>query len=124
VALEPPPTETLHGARRLVACIAMFQVTCFGWLLFRARNVAQVGTFLKAIFTHFTLDSQAVSLLAPLLLFGGMLWAVDGWVRNADDPTTRPGWSLGLGSAVCTTALVLMLVLAPPGNHQFIYFQF
>ncbi len=125
LAVEPTPTRgDLRGLSRAIAAIAMFQVVCFGWLLFRARDLAQVGAYLKAIVTNFSLDSQAVGILAPLVLFGSMLWALDGWVRNADDPTTRPGWSLGLGSAACATMLILMLVLAPPGNHQFIYFQF
>jgi alginate O-acetyltransferase complex protein AlgI len=120
----PPPRAGPSPLRRVIYCIAFFQVTCFGWLLFRARNMDQVGQFLTQIFGHFSFDYRAIDLLAPLILFGTLLWMLDGWVRNADDPRTSPGWYLGFGPAVCASMVVLMLLLVPQGNHQFIYFQF
>jgi alginate O-acetyltransferase complex protein AlgI len=54
----------------------MFQVTCLGWLIFRASSAAQVWFFLRDIFTSLRSGSSSVSyawlifeLAAPMMLF-------------------------------------------------------
>jgi alginate O-acetyltransferase complex protein AlgI len=110
---------------RLTSRILMFHAVCYGWLLFRATSLTQIRSFTRALFAGPWIDSGVPALLSLLLPLAAMLWLVEAWVKNADDPTSSPGWALGLGPAVCTLLIVILLVLAPPGGGQsFIYFQF
>jgi D-alanyl-lipoteichoic acid acyltransferase DltB (MBOAT superfamily) len=56
--------------------IFFFQLTCLGWLLFRAESLGQVGDLLRRIFTDFAWDAQAADALAALVLFCLPLWLV------------------------------------------------
>jgi alginate O-acetyltransferase complex protein AlgI len=110
---------------RVVSRVIMFHAVCYGWLLFRASSFTQIRAFTRALVAGPWVDGGATALLALLLPLAAMLWLVELWVRNADDPTGSPGWDLGLGPAVCTLLIVIVLVLTPPGGGQsFIYFQF
>ena len=53
-----------------------------------------------------------------------LLWLVELWVRNADDPSRSWGWSWGLGPLACAVLFVAVVVLSPPSTRSFIYFQF
>lgn len=120
----PPRPERSSPILDALSVAGMFQLTCVGWLLFRAGSVGQVGAFLGRIFTAFVLDPHAVAILVPLTLFGAMLLGMEAWVRNADDPRTRPGWSWGLGPAAAVLLLLAIVCFTPAGGRQFIYFQF
>jgi alginate O-acetyltransferase complex protein AlgI len=102
----------------------MFHLTCVGWLFFRATSLGQIGTFLKRIVTDFVFDPQITALAFPLILFGGILWTLELWLRNADDARTRWGWRWGLGPITVTILLAAVFLLTPSGSRQFIYFQF
>src|SRR5262249_47305416 len=61
---------------RALQIFGMFQVTCLGWLIFRAQSVAQVGRFLYGIATDLRPSAATLGyagliaeLIAPLLLF-------------------------------------------------------
>ncbi len=110
--------------RAVLSWLVMFHLVCLGWLIFRAESVGQIWSFLGRIFTGPGLRIDEAHLLWPLLFFGGVLVVVDAWIRNADDPTTRPGWNRGLGPIAVTALVVLALVFWPPRIQQFIYFQF
>lgn len=109
---------------RFTAWFLMFHLVCLGWLIFRAKSVEQIGSFLRRIFGDFRFDQTEVHLLWPVLFFGGILVTYDFWLRNADDPRTRPGWNRGLGPVAVTVLALLALVFWPPRIQQFIYFQF
>jgi alginate O-acetyltransferase complex protein AlgI len=109
---------------RLVARVLMFNLVCYGWLLFRATSLSQIR-----VFTH-TLLWGLGGLVPPLasvdrlIVLAGMLWLVELWVRNADDPSRSPGWRQGLGPLTCAALFVAIVILTPPGTRSFIYFQF
>jgi D-alanyl-lipoteichoic acid acyltransferase DltB (MBOAT superfamily) len=110
---------------RLTSRLIMFHAVCYGWLLFRATSLTQIRSFTRLLFVGPWTDSGLPALLGLLLPLVAMLWLVEAWVRNADDPTSSPGWDFGLGPVVCTLLIVIVLVLTPPGGGQsFIYFQF
>ncbi len=110
--------------RRIAAVVLMFHLTCLGWLLFRATSLEHVGTLLTSLAGDWTLYRDDVHLLSQLLLFVMPLLLIETWLHSTDQPWRRPGWSWGLGPAAVTTMLLAMLMLAPPGNQAFLYFQF
>ncbi len=102
----------------------MFHLVCIGWIIFRANSLRQFGEFLRRIVTDFRLDLTEVHILWPIVFFGGILVAFEYWLRNVDDPRTRPGWNRGLGPIAVTAIVILGLIFWPPHARQFIYFQF
>ena len=112
------------GPARLLSRVVMFHAVCYGWLLFRARSFAQIRSFTGALLGLPWAWAGLSSPIALLLALGTMLWAVELWVRNADDPTTSVGWNYGLGALACAVMIVVLVVLAPPATQSFIYFQF
>lgn len=106
-----------------LSIVGMFHLACFGWLLFRATSVEQVGKMLVAMTTDFRFDIVGAEIVFPLLFFGGGLWCLEWWLDNADDPRTRPGWDR-LGVWVCSCLLLVVIFLAAPERRQFLYFQF
>ena len=89
----PPPREGFPPIRtwlRVIQIAVMFHLTCLGWLFFRATSFGQIVTFLKQIAFEFHFDRAAAEMIFPLLLFPGMLLTLELWLRNADDPRTRP----------------------------------
>jgi D-alanyl-lipoteichoic acid acyltransferase DltB (MBOAT superfamily) len=109
---------------RLVARVAMFNLVCYGWLLFRATSLSQIGAFTRTLLLGLGGLVAPLASIDRLIVLAGMLWLVELWVRNADDPSRSPGWRHGLGPLACATLLVAIVVFAPPGTRSFIYFQF
>ncbi len=109
---------------RLVSQIVMFHAVCYGWLLFRATSFEQIGNFTRALFLGPWTDKDLSPLIALLGLLAVMLWLVELWVKNADDPSSSCGWNYGLGPVVCGLLVVIVVVLSAPGGQSFIYFQF
>lgn len=109
----------------------MFQVTCYGWLLFRAESLGQVGDFTAALVTDFAWTDRATGALGLLLLLAGPLTVLEWWQHRGRDPVPAspirvPRWpeSVALRGTVYAGAIGATLVLAPAGVQEFIYFQF
>jgi len=109
---------------RAVARIVMFHLVCYGWLLFRAQSVTQIVNFTGALFSGVGAPGPLLPWAVALLGLGLLLWSVELWVRNADDPSRSPGWATGLGPLACALLVVAVVMLTPPGTQSFIYFQF
>ena len=109
---------------RFVAQVVMFHAVCYGWLLFRATSFEQICNFTRALFLRPWSAQELSSLLAPLVPLALMLWLVDLWVKNADDPSSSRGWNYGLGPLICGLLVVIIMILSAPGSQSFIYFQF
>ncbi len=104
--------------------IFYFHVTCFGLLLIRAQDMATFWLFIKRIFTDFYVDFNASALIFTTIFFSAVLGGIELWIRNADNPETRPGWNKGLGVALVSIMILMMLLFPPPSGQPFIYFQF
>ena len=114
----PPRPGWVHA----LAVVGTFHLTCFGWLLFRATSLAHIGRLLSG-FGSTLITEQAARIAGGLLFLAGLLWAIELWLENADDPRTRPGWN-ALGPLVVGGLLALLILLAPPEGRRFLYFQF
>jgi alginate O-acetyltransferase complex protein AlgI len=111
---------------RVAAVLGTFQLTCMGWLLFRASSLAQVHNFLLSLGT--APDPRAWNELAPNFAVLGLLAAavliVDQAIRQESGEivplrvSSRIRWALA--AALCYS----ILVFGDFGLQQFIYFQF
>ena len=107
-----------------LAVLLMFHVTCFGWLLFRANDLQQIVEFTSRIFLHFDADSSAIRDLAAVILWAGMLCGLELYLKNAEDPRTRPLWNRGLGPVTCAALVVAIVIFSSGTGKEFIYFRF
>jgi len=108
----------------VMSTLVMFHLVCFGWLLFRADSMAQVGQMLARIATDFRVTPLAVSAFAMVVFYAGPLMIYELWLDRQPDllQLTRVPWlRRGLAYVYC----VLMLWFFPPAvSNVFIYFQF
>jgi alginate O-acetyltransferase complex protein AlgI len=112
------------GLIKAVKVFVMFHLTCLGWLLFRAVSLRQVGEFCGAIFSRFHVERTAIPLIAAVIFWGALLWAVEAWLRNAEDPRSRPFWKRGLGPVAVACVIGGIIILTPGNTREFIYFRF
>lgn len=115
---KPLPNWT-HAA----SIITMFFFTMFGWLLFRASSMEQVGNFVRQMFTNFTWTEASASSLFAVLFSAIFLLVMELWIRNEDNPNNRPGWQT-FGPVAVGLLIAGVILLAPPMGRSFIYFQF
>ena len=108
----------------LLSVVVMFHFTCLGWLFFRARSFEQIREFISHIGSDSKLAEAAVPMLLQLVLFGGMLFGVEAWMRNVDDPRSRPLWNSAVAPAFVAVMLLIMILFAPRTAQTFLYFQF
>jgi len=110
---------------RQVARVLWFHAVCYGWLLFRARDLGQARTFTGVLLTGAGGFAQFhPQRLALLLFLVACLGLVELWTQNAPDAAegllARPGFR----PALCSLLVLALIVLTPPGSRSFIYFQF
>ncbi len=119
------PTAAEEGGGlfgRVVAAVAFFHVTCFGWMLFGVRQLADVPVLLRSLLRAGEPTSAAVPLtvlvmMLPLLVLelaeecAGRLDVVKTWPR--------------LARLACYSAVFgLIVMFGATENYEFIYFQF
>ena len=103
---------------------ATFALVCVGWVLFRSDSVATAVTMLSRLVTGWFTPSELVT---PVVVFtvAGMLalqywpWGLGLWLQSGLS-RMRPA-ALGV---VLGLALLVIVILGPPGVAPFIYFQF
>ncbi|HEU4532929.1 MAG TPA: MBOAT family O-acyltransferase, partial [Polyangiaceae bacterium] len=124
------PPDAMPAFRRVVQTALMFQVTCLGWLIFRAQDVGQVGRFLRDIAfdlrpTAFT--ASYARLTAELAL---PLWAYELVLFRGRDLEPFAAWApsrkaaFALGLAAAAGYFVVFHRSLVQGDVPFIYFQF
>jgi hypothetical protein len=52
-----------------------------------------------------------------------VVWMLEGWLRNVDDPRVRPGFRW-LGWVAVPLLWAGLILLAPQAGKSFVYFQF
>ena len=110
---------------RVVLGFLMFQVTCYGWLIFRAESFDQLRRFTVLLFTEFrptiaTLDS----LLIPFLLVVGPLMVVHVYQARRGSEEAPLQLPLVTRYALYGAVFWAVLLWGSFEGAQFIYFQF
>ena len=104
--------------------LAMFHLTCVGWLLFRAQNVTTIRVFLESILLHPGGSAEAAALFKDLVYYSwflvvfGAIQAITGTLT----PMKRWHWFIRLN--VWIFVIMSLLRLSRGTGHEFIYFAF
>jgi D-alanyl-lipoteichoic acid acyltransferase DltB (MBOAT superfamily) len=117
--------ERWRSARRLVAWLVMFHLTCGGWLIFRAASLRDFLGLTRSLVTNFAPSSiDAAGLLAPLMFYVSPLLVVHAVEARADDVLVVPRLPAGVRYSIYAATLYLILLFGNFGGADFIYFQF
>jgi alginate O-acetyltransferase complex protein AlgI len=110
---------------RATSWAVMFHLTCYGWLIFRARSARQLVDMSRSLFTGFAPGSVNVpEILVPVLLFTTPLLLVHVIEAHYDDLLVVPALSPGVRYSVYAATFYLTMLFGNFGGAEFIYFQF
>jgi D-alanyl-lipoteichoic acid acyltransferase DltB (MBOAT superfamily) len=122
--------RTRRGGRasrllKAVGIVGMFHLTCYGWLIFRAKSLPQIGELTSALVARFEPSSAALSAWGlPLLFYAGPLLVVHAFEAAHDDPAVVFRWPLLVRCSVYAAVIYLIVLFGDFAGAQFIYFQF
>ena len=109
---------------RPLAVAGFFQLTCVGWLIFRARDAAQIASFGKAVVTELQLSDLPGPSLLLVALYAAPLILLDTWRALADHPEPWTGLPAVAQAAFLLAASYAIVLLGTPHATPFLYFQF
>ncbi len=110
---------------RIGSWAIMFHLTCYGWLIFRARSAGQIRDLTANLFGHFAPASVNIDgLLVPLLLYTAPLLAVHLCEAWFDDGLVVPRLPVGVRYSIYAATCYLTVLFGNFGGAEFIYFQF
>jgi len=112
------------GFLRLAKAFVFFHLTALGWLIFRAHSLGQAWDFLRRIFVDFPPAAADIKMLFMPLFYCFILWGLESLGCSRDDPRSIPGWRYGLGPALVTALILLLIVFFAPASQDFIYARF
>jgi D-alanyl-lipoteichoic acid acyltransferase DltB (MBOAT superfamily) len=111
--------------RRVLLGVVMFHATCYGWLIFRAESVQQIGSFTRLVLTDFLPSGNTVpSLLAPCAAIVLPLLVVHVFQARHGSESAVLGLRWPVRYALYVAVFYLVLVFGDFQGAQFIYFQF
>jgi alginate O-acetyltransferase complex protein AlgI len=112
-------------AARILSWALMFHLTCYGWLIFRARSAGQVRDLTASLAVNFDPASVNVAgLLLPLLLYITPLLVVHTCEAWFDDGLVVPRLPTGVRYSIYAATFYLTMLFGNFGGAEFIYFQF
>jgi alginate O-acetyltransferase complex protein AlgI len=118
----------VHGrsaVARALSWAVMFHITCYGWLIFRARSAEQIGALTASLASSFAPWSVDVrGLLVPLLLYVTPLLVVHAAEAMHDDLVIVPRLPVGVRYSIYAATFYLTMLFGNFGGAEFIYFQF
>ena len=110
---------------KVFATMAMFHLTCYGWLLFRSRSAGQVTALTSSLVSGWGQGSPELPDLATRLAFYALpLLVLHGWEAMKDDVLAIPRLPVGVRYSVYVALAYLTVLFGEFGGSQFIYFQF
>ncbi len=108
----------------LIRIVIMFQLVCFGWLLFRAESIGQVWAIMGRIAHDFHWTSFASSAFTMILFFAGPLMIYEFWLERRQDLLSLVRIDWRARAVVYSYCSLMLLFFPPPVSNVFIYFQF
>ncbi len=114
-------SERTRMVGRWVAVAGFFQLTCLGYLIFRAESVAQIGTMLHAVLSPGTLRGTGVTVLVACAV---PLLAVQFLQHLRGDLNALLSWPAPVRGLVYVGLFFGLVIFGEPVAKPFIYFQF
>ena len=108
----------------LVRVVIMFQLVCFGWLLFRAESMNQVWAIMGRIVVDFHWTPFASSAFTMILFFAGPLMLYEFWLERRQDLLRLIQVDWRARAAAYGYCALMLWFFPPPVSSVFIYFQF
>jgi D-alanyl-lipoteichoic acid acyltransferase DltB (MBOAT superfamily) len=104
--------------------LAMFHAVCFGWLLFRAESLRDVGGMLAALVGNPGWSAACSAWTFQIVFLSLPLWFVQVLQERTGDSLAPQRLSLVPRTLLYATTAGLLLLFANTGSRAFIYFQF
>jgi alginate O-acetyltransferase complex protein AlgI len=112
-------------AARAIGVVLMFHLTCYGWLIFRANSVEQIGRMTLALAGASGVASPDIGPdLFQLAFFAVPLLLLHGYEAWRDDMMALPHLPVPLRYGVGFALFYLTVFFGEFGGAQFIYFRF
>jgi D-alanyl-lipoteichoic acid acyltransferase DltB (MBOAT superfamily) len=121
-----PRIERLERpAWKVAGWFVMFHLTCYGWLLFRARSVGQIASMTAALVTGWARPSETAAAHAiALAAYATPLLVVHAWEAWRDDLEAVLRLPLLPRYSLYVALAYLLVLFGAFEGSQFIYFQF
>ncbi len=114
-----------HPLAYVTGWVVMFHLTCYGWLIFRARSAGQIAGMTRRLLFEFAPATVNVeALLTPLLLYTTPLLIVHACEAYFDDVTIVLRLPAGVRYSIYAATFYLTMLFGNFGGAEFIYFQF
>jgi alginate O-acetyltransferase complex protein AlgI len=111
--------------QRVVLALAMFQVTCYGWLIFRAESIGQVARFTRLLAAGLIPSPSTIpSLVIPFLLIVTPLLVVHAYQARKGSESAIVDLRWPVRYALFAGIVYLIVLFGDFEGAQFIYFQF
>jgi D-alanyl-lipoteichoic acid acyltransferase DltB (MBOAT superfamily) len=110
--------------RQIFLGLVMFNLTCIGWMLFRAQNIQTIGVFFEGIFTSPVASMQTWLDFKHIFFFGWflVLFQIGQALTGELDLMKRLHWFIRLN--VWIYIIMSIAVFADTSGKEFIYFAF
>jgi len=120
-----PPTPLADRVCRVASWALLLHLVCYGWLLFRARSLAQIGQMTRDVVAgSWRVTPEAHEALLTLAGYGVPLIALNAYEAWRDDLLAVTRLPLAARYAIYAGMFYLVLLFGQYGGAQFIYFQF
>lgn len=107
-----------------VKIFAMFHLVCFGWLLFRADSLHQVGQIASALFHNWNIPATFVSQVSILISSLAVLLLVQIAQYRTKDFLCILKTPIWVRTLFYYALFYMLVIYAPYESKPFIYFQF
>lgn len=121
---QPARRLIMGAARHALLVLLMFQLTCLGWLLFRAQSLTAIRVFLHSIVMHPHWSVEAASALRDLAFYSWFLlgFQIMQAAMGTLDPMKRLHWFVRLN--IWVFVIMSLLAFTEGKAQSFIYFAF
>ena len=119
--------STLLDSRwaQAVGIVLMFQLTCYGWLIFRAESAGQIASMTASLAGGYDFTTPvAASYLAQLVFFASPLLLIHAFEAWRDDLMAVLTLPAPARYSLCALLLYATVLWGEFGGAEFIYFRF
>ncbi len=122
--LPEPKSILSQRIIRTIQIIFFFHLTCLGWLIFRARSLAQIWSMLHTMVCNFTINAGMKLDFGYLLFFTWLLVFVEVFEHVGKETEIRLNINAFFKSLFYVVCFYLLVIYGDTDGADFIYFKF